>query len=97
MPHALNQGMKAEMAFLKYRREVVQAWPVSPRRAVFLAAIESRIFNLQRESQAVPYAAMDLLDSSRLGMNVPDWNETSLNQYTPFTRPPSTAMHAPVM
>ena len=35
------------MAFLKYRREVVQAWPESPRKVVFLAAIESRIGVLQ--------------------------------------------------
>jgi hypothetical protein len=35
--------MKEEMAFLKYRREVVLAWPESPRKGVFLAGIESRL------------------------------------------------------
>jgi len=42
--------MKEEMAFLKYRREVVRAWPESPRKAVFLTAIESRISSVQRQS-----------------------------------------------
>ena len=42
--------MKDEMAFLKYRREVVQAWPDSIRKRVFLNAIETRIVNVQRQT-----------------------------------------------
>lgn len=38
------------MAFLRYRREVVRAWPDSPRKAVFLTAIESRIVIMQQQS-----------------------------------------------
>lgn len=41
--------MKTEMAYLKYRLEVVQAWPDSPRKTVFLTAIESRIVRERRE------------------------------------------------
>ena len=44
--------MKDEMAFLKYRREVVQAWPDSPRKSVFLTAIESRIASVERQQQS---------------------------------------------
>jgi hypothetical protein len=40
--------MKEEMAFLKYRREVVSAWPDSPRKTAFLTAIESRILLLEQ-------------------------------------------------
>jgi hypothetical protein len=40
--------MKEEMAFLKYRREVVRAWPESPRKKVFLTAIESRIARIEQ-------------------------------------------------
>jgi len=40
--------MKTEMAYLRYRLEVVQAWPESPRKTVFLYAIESRIVRVQR-------------------------------------------------
>jgi len=43
--------MKEEMAFLKYRREVVSAWPDSPRKTAFLAAIESRILMLEQQFQ----------------------------------------------
>ena len=39
--------MKEEMRFLKYRRDVVSAWPESPRKTVFLSAIESRMKNLE--------------------------------------------------
>jgi len=48
------------MAFLKYRREVVRAWPESPRKTVFLRAIESRIVKMQpqpRASSAVVHPA----------------------------------------
>ncbi len=40
--------MKEELAFLKYRREVVLAWPESNRKTVFLAGIESRILSTQQ-------------------------------------------------
>lgn len=50
-PRAHRQAMKDEMAFLKYRREVVRAWPESPRKAVFLTAIESRILSVQQQSR----------------------------------------------
>jgi len=50
--------MKGEMAFLKYRREVVRAWPESPRKAVFLTAIESRIVSVQLQSRTVSSAAL---------------------------------------
>jgi len=43
-----------EMAFLKYRREVVRAWPESPRKTVFLTAIESRIVTVQERLRTVP-------------------------------------------
>jgi len=45
--------MKEEMAFLKYRRDVVRAWPESPRKTVFLTAIESRIAKNLRELQSI--------------------------------------------
>lgn len=61
MLHALSYVMKEEMAFLKYRREVVRAWPESPRKTVFLTAIESRIVNVQRQSRMVSSAALDLV------------------------------------
>jgi hypothetical protein len=50
--------MKDEMAFLKYRRDVVQGWPESPRKKVFLAAIESRITEMQRQWQKVSAATL---------------------------------------
>jgi hypothetical protein len=50
--------MKEEMAFLKYRREVVRAWPESPRKTVFLTAIESRIVNVQQQTRMVISAAL---------------------------------------
>ena len=51
--------MKEEMAFLKYRREVVQAWPESPRKTVFLTAIESRIVSMQQQTRMVSPAALE--------------------------------------
>ena len=48
--------MKEEMAFLKYRREVVRGWPESNRKTVFLAAIESRITAAQKASESVASA-----------------------------------------
>ena len=48
--------MKEELAFLRYRREVVQAWPESPRKTVVLAAIESRIARVQRDSQRAVFS-----------------------------------------
>jgi hypothetical protein len=50
--------MKEEMAFLKYRREVVRAWPESPRKNVFLTAIESRIVNMQYQARMVSSAPL---------------------------------------
>ncbi len=50
--------MKDEMAFLKYRREVVQGWPESPRKKVFLAGIESRITEMQRQWQMISTASL---------------------------------------
>lgn len=47
IPRACSLAMKEELAFLKYRREVVLAWPESARKAVFLTAIESRILSTQ--------------------------------------------------
>lgn len=47
------------MAFLKYRREVVRAWPESPRKTVFLTAIESRIVNMQQQLGRVTFAAVN--------------------------------------
>jgi hypothetical protein len=52
--------MKEEMAFLKYRREVVRAWPESPRKTVFLTAIESRIVSTQQQLRIVASAALHL-------------------------------------
>ena len=39
--------MSEEMKFLKYRRDVVTAWPESPRKRVFLTSIESRMNAIQ--------------------------------------------------
>ncbi|MGA2133744.1 MAG: hypothetical protein ABSH50_15735 [Bryobacteraceae bacterium] len=39
------------MKFLKYRRDVVSAWPESARKSVFLHAIESRIQAIERQAQ----------------------------------------------
>lgn len=52
--------MNEELAFLKYRREVVQAWPESSRKQVFLAAIESRIFNVQQQLRIASALSLDL-------------------------------------
>jgi len=52
--------MKAEMAFLKYRREVVRSWPESPRKTVFLTAIESRIAKMRQDTQSMASAALRL-------------------------------------
>jgi len=52
--------MQEEMAFLKYRRDVVQAWPDSPRKTVSLVAIESRITNLQQQEQRAVSARQHL-------------------------------------
>jgi len=49
--------MKEELAFLKYRREVVSTWPDSYRKTVFLAAIDSRIARTELEEELVAYAA----------------------------------------
>jgi hypothetical protein len=58
-PRALRQVMKEELAFLKYRREVVRAWPESPRKTVFLTAIESRISSsIQQQLQMVSFAVL---------------------------------------
>jgi hypothetical protein len=48
--------VKEEMAFLRYRREVVQGWPESPRKAAFLTAIESRIARIQKEWKVISSA-----------------------------------------
>jgi hypothetical protein len=45
--------VKDEMAFLKYRREVVRTWPESPRKVVFLTAIESRISMIEQQAGTV--------------------------------------------
>jgi hypothetical protein len=50
--------MNEEMAFLKYRREVVRAWPESPRKTMFLTAIESRIISVQRQSRIIASGPM---------------------------------------
>ena len=57
-PHALMEIMKEEIAFLKYRREVVRAWPESPRKTVFLTAIENRIVNTLQQALMVSAAAL---------------------------------------
>jgi hypothetical protein len=49
-------GMKDEMAFLRYRSEVVQGWPDSQRKTVFLNAIESRVAALLLESRLISSA-----------------------------------------
>ncbi len=48
--------MKDEMAFLRYRSEVVQGWPDSQRKTVFLNAIESRVAALLLESRLISSA-----------------------------------------
>ena len=58
MARALPHVMKEEMAFLKYRREVVRAWPESPRKTVFLTAIESRISAMQQQLLMVSSVAL---------------------------------------
>ena len=55
-----TQGMTQEMAFLKYRREVVKAWPESPRKTVFLTAIETRIVSTQQRLRMTASAALHL-------------------------------------
>jgi hypothetical protein len=50
--------VKEEMAFLKYRREVVRSWPESTRKAVFLTAIESRIARNLQELQSIASAEL---------------------------------------
>jgi hypothetical protein len=50
--------MKDEMAFLKYRREVVRGWPESGRKAVILNAIESRIHLIERQTLTVTAAVL---------------------------------------
>ncbi|MGA2739878.1 MAG: hypothetical protein ABSG65_20870 [Bryobacteraceae bacterium] len=45
--------MNEELAFLKYRREVVRTWPDSPRKMVFLIAIESRMNSMQQKSRTI--------------------------------------------
>jgi hypothetical protein len=56
-PRAREWVMSEELAFLKYRREVVAEWPESYRRTVFLAAIDSRIARAELEEELVAYAA----------------------------------------
>jgi len=58
MSSAVRHGMKEEMAFLKYRREVVQTWPESPRKAAVLTAIESRMVSIERLPRREPSAAL---------------------------------------
>jgi hypothetical protein len=70
MPRAYTLGMKDEMAFLRYRREVVQAWPESPRKEVFLIAIEDRATRIQ---QAIS-CATHLAHLTDLGYLVPNRN-----------------------
>jgi hypothetical protein len=52
--------MKEEMAFLKYRREVVRAWPESPRKAVFMTGIETRIVSMQLQLRMFAATALQL-------------------------------------
>lgn len=47
---ALARGMKSEIAFLRYRREVVLSWPESPRKTLLLLAIESRLKSEQSQA-----------------------------------------------
>ena len=89
--------MKDERAFLRYRREVVQAWPDSARKTVFLAAIESRFQAIQQESQMVSFAARHMARPTDLEPSVPNWDGRPERQYTPLTSPPSTASATPVM
>ena len=56
MPHV----MKEEMAFLKYRREVVRAWPESPRKTVFMTGIETRIVSMQLQLLMFAATALQL-------------------------------------
>ena len=53
------------MAFLKYRRDVVSAWPESPRKAVFLSGIESRIATMQERLQMASFTALSPLPVER--------------------------------
>ena len=57
---AMPQVMKEEMAFLKYRREVVRAWPESPRKAVFMTGIETRIVSMQLQLLMFAATALQL-------------------------------------
>jgi hypothetical protein len=50
--------MREEMAFLKYRREVVMAWPESPRKAVFLNAIDGRILAIEQRARMAARLAL---------------------------------------
>jgi hypothetical protein len=68
--------MKEEMAFLKYRREVVRTWPESPRKAVFLTAIESRIVTVQRQVQIISAAALQFGSRALIGMECPKSEQT---------------------
>jgi hypothetical protein len=52
--------MKEEMAFLKYRREVVRAWPESPRKTVFMTGIETRIVSMQQQLRMFAATAVHL-------------------------------------
>ena len=45
------------MKFLKYRRDVVAAWPDSPRKSVFLTGIESRINTMEQQLRMAAVAA----------------------------------------
>jgi len=45
--------VKEEMRFLKYRWDVVSAWPDSHRKTVFLDAIESRLRTYRTEAPEV--------------------------------------------
>jgi len=91
------QAMKEEMAFLKYRREVVRAWPESPRKTVFLTAIESRISAMQQPPRMVlPVHCTRRRHTGRDG-RFQIGTEPVPNQYKPFTSPPSTAIDVPVM
>ena len=47
------------MAFLKYRKAVVEGWPESPRKAVFLNAIEARITNVEKQLRMASSASVN--------------------------------------
>lgn len=57
------------MAFLRYRREVVMAWPESPRKTVFLNAIEGRISNVQHQSRVAYSVGMHQEPETSPGQN----------------------------